>query len=227
MNSDPFWYRDFSILWKSERLNEFFPNKDQTLEERLNAIVRFSFYVSVILYFYHKDAKYFAFLVGGCLLTIFVYNNADESVKENIDNITSPATIDNEYKNCTRPTLDNPFMNYTIKDAMNIDEQAQKTKERNPICDTNDPLVKDEIEKMFNNNLYRDVNDVFGRMNSQRQFFTMPWTGPLPDEDHKFRDWLYKTDKTCKENNECLRYEDVRAKAPIFPNPEMNPIVSK
>jgi hypothetical protein len=225
MKSDPFWYNDYSILWKSTRLNEFFPSEDQTLEERLNAIVRFSFYISVILYFYRKDLTYFAFFIGGCGLTLFIYNN--NSKKEEINNVNNTEILENECKNKTRPTLDNPFMNYTIKDAMNIDEEKQKTKDREPICDTNNPVVKEEIEKMFNNNLYKDVNDVFGRMNSQRQFFTMPWTGPLPDEKHEFRDWLYKNDKTCKENDQCLRYEDLRAKAPIFPNPDINPIVSK
>jgi hypothetical protein len=226
MNSDPFWYDDYNILWKSQRLNEFFPSEDQTLEERLNAIVRFSFYVSVILYFYHNEPKYFGFFIGGCLLTIFVYNNNSNGRSESIENVNvdDEVILQKECKNKTQPTLDNPFMNYTIKDAMNIDENEQKTRDKEPICDTNNVVVKKEIEKMFNNNLYKDVNDVFGRMNSQRQFYTMPWTGPLPDEKHEFRDWLYKTDKTCKENDNCLRYEDLRAKAPVFPNPESNPL---
>jgi len=225
MNSDPFWYNDYSILWNSARLNEFFPTEDQTLEEKLNAIVRFTFYISVVLYFYRKDLTYFAFFVGGCFLTMFIYKNNTKVVKkiERIENIENTIS-DSKDKTC--PTLDNPFMNYTIKDAMNIDEEKQKTRDRQPICDTSNSSVKQEIEKMFDNNLYKDVNDVFGRMNSQRQFFTMPWTGPLPDEKHELRDWLYKNDKTCKENSQCLRYEDVRAKAPIFPNPEFNPVTT-
>jgi hypothetical protein len=128
---------------------------------------------------------------------------------------------------CTKPTKENPFMNFTMADRMNIDEKVGKTVDKLPACDTSEPSVKREIEESFNNNLYRDVNDVFGKMNSQRQFYTMPWTSNIPDENGEFRDWLYKTDSTCKENSQCLRYEDVRANAPIFPNPNVNPVDTK
>jgi len=62
-------------------------------------------------------------------------------------------------------------------------------------------------------------------MNSQRQFYTMPWTSSIPDPKGEFKNWLYKSPKTCKENSDfCLKYEDVRQKAPVFVNPDVNPV---
>ena len=56
------------------------------------------------------------------------------------------------------------------------------------------------IEKYFDNGLYRDVNDIFGKDNSQRQFFTVPGRGILNDQGG-FANWLYGTPPTCKEGN--------------------------
>ena len=57
---DPIWSQDFNVLFKPERLMEFFPTKEQTNEERVNAIVRLSLYVSIGLVVYHSNAKFFA-----------------------------------------------------------------------------------------------------------------------------------------------------------------------
>ena len=56
------------------------------------------------------------------------------------------------------------------------------------------------IKKKFNNNLFHDIEDVYDRKNSQRQFYTMPST-TIPNNRDTFQKWLYKTPKTCKEGN--------------------------
>ena len=221
----PFWSNDINILVDDNHLTEFFPNASQTLEERLNALVRFAFYVSVVLCMYFKKFTYFAFVALVLLLTYFMYKHRSKPR-------FGPAAaaiekFDNEASDCKLPTLGNPFMNFTMADYMNIHPETKEIVKKTPACDPRDPEVAKLVDTYFNNNLFRDVNDVFGKMNSQRQFFTMPWTGVIPDEAGDFKNWLYKTDKTCKETNNCLRYEDLRAKAPVFPDPTQNPSVTK
>jgi hypothetical protein len=127
--------------------------------------------------------------------------------------------LENTNKTCTKPTIDNPFMNVTMKDYLNIDEKG-----RPEACDTSDPIVKQSMDEFFNNNLFKDVNDVFGKMNSQRQFYTMPST-TIPNAQDEFARWLYLNPKTCKEDQEfCLRYEDVRGKRPVFVDATQNPV---
>ena len=64
--------------------------------------------------------------------------------------------------------------------------------------------INPELEKLINNkfnyNLYRDMSDIFGRNNSQRQFYTTPVT-TIPNKQMKFARWLYNTPPTCKEGN--------------------------
>lgn len=214
--TDPFWYDNIEVLFRSDRLTEFFPTKDQTTEERLNSIMRLSVYVSVILYLHHKNYKYLSITLGVGLLTLYVYRNKpNNSTIETLD-VQSPLNG----QLCTKPTNDNPFMNVTMKDYMNIVDG--KTVDRPAACDTNDNTVKKEIDTTFENNLYRDIDDVFGKFNSQRQFFTVPNT-TIPNDRDSFQKWCYSSPKTCKEdNNNCLLYEDVRAKKPVFVNPEAN-----
>ena len=259
VKSDPFWYNDMSILIQSNRLTEFFPTKNQTLEERFNALVRLSLYCSIILYYYNKNYKYLSVFIGTLLITYFVYTNNPENDKQDTDihknkgnqgNQGTQGTQGNQQSNgnqgtqgnqqsngnqgtfierfndeeCTLPTLDNPFMNVTMKDMLNVDP---KKPGRPKACDTTNPEVKKKMDEMFNHNLFKDVNDVFGKTNSQRQFYTMPNT-TIPNAQDDFAKWLYLNPKTCKEDQDyCLRYEDIRAKRPVFVDPTKNPVNSK
>ena len=60
--------------------------------------------------------------------------------------------------------------------------------------------INEQINDKFNINLYKDVGDIFGKENSQRQFYTTPIT-TIPNDQGKFAKWLYKVPKTCKEGS--------------------------
>ena len=102
------------------------------------------------------------------------------------------------------PTKDNPLMNPLLGDiSLGPDEP--------PVAaNTDDALIKDRIVETYNDKLYRDIDDLFERENSQRQFYTVPTT--YPNDQTAFANWLYKnTDNTCKvDQRNCLRYEDLR-----------------
>lgn len=246
--SDEFWFTNPEILWHPDRLIEFFPTRDQTLEERFNALIRLSFYCAVILFVYHNgDYKYWSILFGTLLVTYYVYTNRrgyttdtnilrsrhpDKIVNGSLSNLPTASVQDASKKSierlenvtdCTKPSIDNPFMNVTMGDYLNVNSEYAIV-DRPQACDLNDPTVKREADTYFNNNLFRDVNDVFGKTNSERQFYTMPST-TIPNRQDEFAKWLYLNPKTCKEDqNFCTPYEDLRAKRPVFYDPTKNPI---
>lgn len=234
--NDKFWLDDPTILISSDRLTEFFPNKLFTLDEKLNSLVRLAMYVSIVLIFYFQNIKWSNIFLFSLLLTYYIHINKPRKINtdtfvetfihdsEPADFITPSSSLNDQNNQndniittstpteCTQPTFDNPFMNMTMKDYLNFDKSG-KIKERLPACDTTNPDIKKAIDDKFKNNLYRDVNDVFGKFNSERQFFTMPSTDIIPDIKGEFKHWLYNTPYTCKENNDyCLRYEDIRGK---------------
>ncbi len=222
---DVFWYDDLNVLFDRDSMIEFFPTKNQTLNRKLNALMRMSIYISILLSVYHKDYKYLSLALGVGLLTVYIYKRA--AIKPQQDSPPEFVETFEDAEKCTKPTLDNPFMNPTMKDYMNIVDN--KIVDRPPACDIKNDTIKKEIESMFEHNLYRDVDDVFGKFNSQRQFYTMPST-TIPNKQDEFAKWLYLSKATCKENNDnCLKFEDVRAKSnqSLVYDPNQNPVTSR
>ena len=97
------------------------------------------------------------------------------------------------------PTLDNPFMNPLAGDNPTRPEA----------CNTKSS--KDLSENYLDHDLYKDVNDIFEKHNSQRQFYTTPST-TYPNDREAFMKWCYDTPYACKagDMNHCLEYEDLR-----------------
>ena len=57
---------------------------------------------------------------------------------------------------------------------------------KKPCLSYNNKGIQKDIENKFNADLYKDVNDIFGRNNSQRQFYTVPGkTNPNDLESYK------------------------------------------
>jgi len=108
-----------------------------------------------------------------------------------------------EKQACRMPTKDNPFMNPS-QDDITIDMGVQPV-----ACNVDDEQIQDKITDCYNEDLYRNVTDLFEKQNSQRQFYTIPQS--LPNDQASFADWCFKNDNICKlDQSKCLRYEDVR-----------------
>lgn len=205
-----FWINDPKVLIKDGNYLDFFPSSQSSVSENLNSIFKLTIYISISLIAYTKNFSYILIAAIGALITFLLYRF--NSIEEN-DEFTLEI---NKKKNCTKPTLGNPFMNVTFLDNL-------ENPNRPEACDINDAEIKKDVDDKFYNNLFRDTSDLFGKLNSQRQFYTMPAT-TIPNDRESFQNWLYKTEPTCKESSDnCLRYEDIRYNRPVFPNPLQNP----
>jgi len=119
-------------------------------------------------------------------------NLMEESISNRLDDLVKINDLETE---CRVPNKDNPFMNPPIHEYSNDKYSKPKS------CPSyNNVGVQNRIEELFNEDLYRDVKDVFGKGNSQRQFYTVPGSR-VPNDQSSFGQWLYGTPKTCKEGN--------------------------
>ena len=215
---DQFWYESPSILYRSDRLLEFFITNDQSISEKLNAICRFGIYVSIILAMYHNNAKYLALSIITFIITYFLYYNiSEEKFTEDSDVKSDRLTSSKDF---TKSTILNPFGNPSV---INVTQSPMEN-----YTEFNDSALKTkvEVEDNFNYNLYKDVGtDIYNKENSQRQFYTVPDQG---FEKYDFKNWLYGNSNTttCKENTyKCSKniYEPLQSKKPeqfnIFKNP--------
>jgi hypothetical protein len=197
MQSDPIWYENVKVL--PARYREFFPTRDQSHEERLNAIVRLIGYASLAAFAIHRRVKYLALGVAGIALTTLAHRfgmrarlkNSGGYMNETYANV-APAGVGRGNVRCSRPTDKNPFSNMTVGALITDPTRA-------PACSYDAPGVADEMRRGFNKGLFKNMEDVYEVENSQRQFYTMPVTTSAPDTI-AFAQFLYGSrGKTCKE----------------------------
>ena len=197
----PFWYNQPNILYEKDYLFEIFPVKEYDIVRKLNSIMRFTIYYSIIVYCYNRDVNIFGVPLITALVTYFIFRN-NTSIQNDVyvtelmnDNpIVVNQPIEEHNIGCQLPTKDNPFMNTSFVD-IDADKELPKS------CTSYDNKgVQRKIEKEFSKGLYKNYTDIFGKENSQRQFVTVPGRDGIPDQN-SFAKWCYRTTETCKEGN--------------------------
>jgi len=188
------WFEDISGFMNKTNFLTFFPSSTMTLAEQLNALCRFTLYLSVIVFLIKNDTTIFFAPILMAILSYMMYNahtqnkNNDGKVIENMglqrDKYTKQV--------CQPPTIDNPFMNVLISDY--------KDNPRRPKACRLSGRTKQQATKFFNHNLYRSTDDIFQKNSSDRQFYTTPIT-TIPNDMDGFAKWLYRSPPTCKEGN--------------------------
>lgn len=193
---DPFWKDDITVLYRYDRIVEFVPTVDMALNERLNALTRFSIYLGVLLCLVYNTPNFLYLPLATMALMCIVYLNYPDLLMK-ISQLGGAASYQ-------QPTRDNPFMNVMLSDYTANPQRA-------PAGDVTDPKISSAMNKEFSSGLYRDANDIWDRNNSQRQYYSMP-SSTIPNDRASFMNWCWKTPPTCKDGNlsRCLRYEDPR-----------------
>jgi hypothetical protein len=211
--SDSFWGEELKVLIDRERLNEIFPSKTMTRSEKLNSITRLIVYISIALSMYNNNLKYMYIALVGMGAILFMVKNDNGNTIEEFDKAE-----------CKKPTKNNPFMNVLVSDLPGSEEYKDIK-----IACPSDVDIKKSIEQNFDYGLYKDTDDLFGKKNSQRQFYTNPST-TIPNDQDSYSKWLYKSTGSCKEDTiNCSGniYERLQQQKFVFPNPEENPVSTK
>lgn len=196
LQGDNFWGTHPEILYQTDRLVEFFPTYQMTMIEKLNAVTRLSVYMGIILALIFRNYMYLYIPVITLAVTYFIFYNQKDNKNLYFNSYDSFQNRENENiiekKPCTEPTVNNPMMNFNI---------ITDKRDRSAACDSWDSKkVQEKVEDKFNYNLYRDVSDLYGKRNSQRQYYTMPAT-TMPNDQTAFAKWCYSTGPTCKERS--------------------------
>ena len=205
----PYWFESIHVLLNLDTMNQALPSKEMTYAEKVNALVRLSWYIGIIASLVTFNVLYLYIPVVTMLVTYVLYLFRDQEQKtaeykkkteaalaKVPESVPEEATLEKfadyiERENTTPPSEENPFMN-----PMPFDRR-----DRSPAVPLlSNPVNRANVEVLYDKGNWRDVNDVWDRNNGKRQFFTMPWT-TYPNDQGSFANWLYKTPATCKEGN--------------------------
>jgi hypothetical protein len=186
------WFDDPRGFVRDDRLALFIPWPNSSLAEKLNALMRFALYYAAFLFLFQRTYAVVYIPLVVALVTYLVFRADGRGEEEGL--APAPGHSRSEAltsSSCSKPTLDNPFMNVLVSDY--VDQP-----ERPPACDIGRSSVKRAAESNFASNLYRDVDDVFERRSSSRQFYTTPNTA-IPNDQAGFAQWLYGNAQSGKE----------------------------
>lgn len=184
--NDPFWFENPSILIKDSRLRCYITSRQLTFSENLNALVRLSFYISIILFLLFRDYRTFYIFLIFLLITYFLWNNNRKKIET-----FKKQSGQNDRDKFRFPTTENPLMNPLITDIQTGEAHKLPSSQHD---------TQEEIHKMMNTNFYSDVSDLYEKNNADRQFYTVP-AKSIPNDQEKFAHWLYYSKPTLKESN--------------------------
>jgi hypothetical protein len=193
------WFKDIKHLFTKENYEKFFPTKDMTFAEQLNAMMRFSIYFAILVFVLRKDSVAFMVPLFVGLFTFVIYTVDTQNKQHETMYLNDKKWYKTPFsgKLCQQPTSQNPFMNVLVSDYV-------LNPERKPACDVTKTNIKNKTKKFFDKNLYRSVSDIFNKEASDRQWITNPIT-TIPNDQDGFAQWCYGMNKTCKEGdgNKC------------------------
>lgn len=232
--SEPYWFDSPSVLFDPNRMTQFIPTNTQTLPEKLNAVVRFGMYFAILQGLLQKSETGVYLLVMILLVTFFLGSPGNiekfqlqdyfSPNNEEVSKDPAPASFSSatETGPCTKSTKDNPFGNF---DMIN---DFTDNPDRTAACSLADPDTRNLVNKNFETGLFKDVDDLFDKNNSQGRFYTMPVTEIMNDQTG-FAKQLYLTpDGSCKENQlNCAGMyplSDLRYNRSILIDPNRNPL---
>jgi hypothetical protein len=148
----------------------------------MNAIVRFTVYISVILFLAKKETYYLLAIPLVLMLTVvavklFPHPRTLESFKDKVTSVMN---------NYTYPSAKNPFMNPLLTEILDNPDRAQAA----PVTSKE---VKKQIEASFKqtSDLYMDTSDKFDLAQSMRTFHTVQ-SGLIPNDQDGFLQFLAK-----------------------------------
>lgn len=183
-----FWTNDPSILFDWNKLAEIIPRNDMSSVQKLNALSRLILFGGIITYLYQMD--FVVLMITGIgLFIVHLLNKRIEEFKEDYNE--GEVEYDENNVKCHKISEDNPFMNVMPDD---YDNKPNREK----ACSHSSEKIKKKVENAFYKRFPRDTNDLYGRNNSFRQFYSMPAT-TIPNDRESFQKWTYNLPKTCKE----------------------------
>lgn len=187
------WFDDPQQLIRTDRVSQFWPNREQTPEDRINAASRFVIYASCIIYLIRRDPR--IFVLGATVIGVLYVLFKSKMVKETYGMASSGDIL-----GCQMPTEDNPMGNVLITDYTDAPNRLEAC-----YYPTVKPFVKSYLDDRipYDAGRSRSAHPEYQRNAAARQFVTAP-VSKIPGDQTGFAEWLYgpKNGANCRSNPE-------------------------
>ena len=183
------WFDDTQQLTRADQVSQFWPTKDQTPEDRINAASRFIIYACCIIYITRRDPR--IFVLGATVLAVLYVMYKSKMVKETYGMAASGGVA-----GCQMPTMDNPMGNVLITDYTDAPNRLEAC-----YYPTVKPFVKSFLDDRipYDAGRSRSAMPEYQRNAAARQFVTTA-VSKIPGDQTAFAEWCYgpKNGPMCK-----------------------------
>jgi len=186
------WFDDPQQLINSDRVLQFWPNNEQTPEERINSASRFIIYASCIMYLTRRDPR--IFVLGGTILGVLYVMYKSKMIKEGYLGVGGVGD------GCQMPTIDNPMGNVLMTDYTDAPNRLEAC-----YYPTVKPFVKEYLDDRipYDSGRSRSSLPMYQKNAAARQFVTTA-VSQIPGDQTSFAEWCYgpKNGQLCRNNPE-------------------------
>lgn len=184
------WFDDPQQLIRADQVTQFWPNSNQTPEDRINSASRFVIYACCIIYLIRRDPR--IFVLGGTVLGVLYVMYKSKMIKEGYGLSTNGNAA------CQLPTEDNPMGNVLITDYTDAPNRLDAC-----YYPTVKPFVKNFLDDRipYDAGRSRSALPKYQRNAAARQFVTSP-VSKIPGDQTGFAEWCYgpKNGDLCRNN---------------------------
>lgn len=194
---DPLWLDDLSILMRGDRMIEFYPTKDMSLEEKVNSVVRFLIYAGVTSFIVKKDTKPLLFCILAAVgFTLYMTRGVVEKSHHpslggkggygmHINSVNAEPDVDVDVEH----------------DSQTNSLKETKTIEHNPYgnpmplsfaskdADRYEPVQTDSVSDM-ESDMFLDLYSVGKSHGNDRSFYKVPDTN-TPNQRQEYLEYVY------------------------------------
>src|SRR6056300_162460 len=183
------WFDDPQQIIRADRVTQFWPNRDQTPEERINAASRFIIYATCIIYLTRRDPR--IFVLGATIISVLYVMHKSKMVKEGYG-----LSITGDGRGCQMPTQDNPMGNVLMTDYTDAPNRLEAC-----YYATVKPYIQNYTTGSipYDSGRSRTALPKYLRNAADRQFVTTS-VSKIPGDQTAFAEWLYgpKNGPMCK-----------------------------
>ena len=193
--ASPFWLDNPNILFNKKKIMHIWPQSKYSFTEKLNAITRLVFILTLLGYLFTRNVKILVTGVITIIIIIILYKTQKRKRKLNKkilkEGFTSPELYEQVKSSFVKPTKTNPLMNVLLP-------EIQYNPQRKPAAPAFNPTVEKQINnKVADPRLFLDLGDNIAFDQSMRNFYATPNT-TIPNDQTAFAEFCYGTMPSCR-----------------------------
>ena len=205
-NNISIWVNNPAILLDTTYLFEVWPIESMSREQKINAISRLVFYLTILGVFLFRSVKILVTGVVTLALLIITYyalnRRSDSLLKEKLKESFSNDALYQKFKH----NYTNPTMNVLLPEINDNPQRLQAAPAYNKavekqINESTQNIVKKHFDdETIDKKLFKDLGDKFQFEQSMRQFYSTPNT-LVPNNQKDFAQFCYGNMASCKDGD--------------------------